>query len=216
MMVKILEDAGVESISRLQNTEATKEKVLDEIKRVGELCDENDVFVFFYSGHGNPMPDQDCDEEDGKDEAMCLPYSDGRCDEGSWLRDDDFADAVATHVTAGSKVIILDCCHSGTLLDFSKDFWKGQKAVSITGCRDAQESAAMGGGTRGGAFSKCLNAAVRSLGDKEDYSVAKVYNLVLSHGPTFIPSGHSQDITIQTAPGTTPADILGPIVVPKS
>merc|ERR1719158_1480144 len=106
MMVKILEDAGVESISRLSNLEATQENVLAEIKRVGELCDENDIFFFFYSGHGNPMPDQDGDEEDGSDEAMCLPYADGRCDEGSWLRDDDFADAVATHVPAGSKLII--------------------------------------------------------------------------------------------------------------
>lgn len=204
MMVKILQDAGVTDITRLSNLEATKEAVLAEIQRVGQLCDENDIFFFFYSGHGNPMPDQDGDEADGSDEAMCLPYSDGRCDEGSWLRDDDFSAAVA-EVTAGHKLMILDCCHSGTMLDFGKDIWEGQSAISIVGCKDKQESAAMGGGTRGGAFTKSVNAACRSLGNQGDpVSVGFLFNTICQYSPTFIPPGHAQDITINCAPGITP------------
>merc|ERR1712070_454036 len=182
---------------------ATKEAVLSEIKRVGELCDENDIFFFFYSGHGNPMPDQDGDEEDGRDEAMCLPYSDGRCDEGSWLRDDDFSAEIA-EVTAGHKLMILDCCHSGTMLDFGKPIWEGRSAMSIVGCKDKQESAAMGGGTRGGAFTKSVNAAVRSLGNTETVSVGHIFNTICQYSPNFIPQGHAQDITINCAPGITP------------
>lgn len=204
MMVKILQDAGVTDITRLSNLEATKEAVLAEIQRVGELCDENDIFFFFYSGHGNPMPDQDGDEVDGSDEAMCLPFADGNCNEGSWLRDDDFSAAVA-EVTAGQKLMILDCCHSGTMLDFGKDIWEGQSAISIVGCKDKQESAAMGGGTRGGAFTKSINSAVRSLGQVEEaVSVGFVFNTIMQHSPTFIPPGHAQDITINCAPGITP------------
>jgi len=203
-MVKILQDAGVTSISRLSNLEATQENVINEIRRVGQLCDENDIFFFFYSGHGNPMPDQDGDEADGQDEAMCLPRSDGTCDEGSWLRDDDFSAEIAD-VTAGHKLMILDCCHSGTMLDFNKPIWEGQSAMSIVGCKDKQESAAMGGGTRGGAFTKSVNAAVRSLGmDTEPVSVGLMFNTICAYSPTFIPPGHAQDITINCAPGITP------------
>jgi len=204
MMVKILQDSGVTDINRLSNLAATKEAVLAEIQRVGAACDENDIFFFFYSGHGNPMPDQDGDEVDGSDEAMCLPYSDGRCDEGSWLRDDDFSAAIAD-VSAGHKLMILDCCHSGTMLDFNKEIWEGQSAISIVGCKDKQESAAMGGGTRGGAFTKSVNAAVRSLGnDTEHVSVGFIFNTICTYSPTFIPPGHAQDITINCAPGITP------------
>jgi len=203
MMIQVLTDSGIESITRLSNLEATQENVLAAIKKVGKKCDGNDIFFFFYSGHGNPMPDQDGDEEDGSDEAMCLPRADGTCDEGSWLRDDDFSAAIAK-VTAGHKLMILDCCHSGTMLDFGKPHWEGQSAISLVGCKDKQESAAMGGGTRGGAFTKSVNAAVRSLGDEEHCSVGHIFNTICAYSPNFIPAGHAQDITINCAPGITP------------
>lgn len=210
MMMKILVDAGVEDITRLSNLEATKEAVEAAIRTVGERCDDNDIFFFFYSGHGNPMPDQDADEVDGSDEAMCLPRSNGTCDEGSWLRDDDFSAAVA-EVTAGHKLIILDCCHSGTMLDFQKSIWEGQSAISIVGCKDKQESAAMGGGTRGGAFTKSLNAAVRSITGENAVSVGQVFNSICELSPQFIPQGHAQDITINCAHGITPDMMAWPL-----
>lgn len=214
MFKQLLDDAGITDVTMLSNLEATKENVEAAIYEVGSRCDENDIFVFFYSGHGNPMPDQDGDEVDGSDEAMCLPYSDGNCDPGSWYRDDDFSAAVA-EITAGKKLIILDCCHSGSMLDFNKDIWDGQEAISIVGCKDAQESAAMGGGTRGGAFTKSLNAAVRSMGNEKDCSVGLIYNTVLSYAPSFIPDGHDQDITISTSHGMEADQMHWPIYVPE-
>lgn len=212
MMVQaLLQDAGVADITLISNLEATKENVVAKIAEVGSRCDQDDIFFFFYSGHGNPMPDDDGDEADGNDEAMCLPSDTGECNQFTWLRDDDFADAV-TGVDCGEKLIILDCCHSGTLLDFDKPQWVQQKAISITGCKDAQESAAMGGGTRGGAFTKCLNAAVRAVGD-EQVSVGKIYNDVLEQGPNFIPANHQQDITIQCAPSLSPAQMMWPVMI---
>jgi len=215
MIVKLIQDAGVTDISRLSNLQATKEAVLSEIQRVGELCDENDIFFFFYSGHGNPMPDQDGDEEDGSDEAMCLPHANGKCDPDSWLRDDDFSAQIAD-VTAGHKLIILDCCHSGTMLDFQKQIWQGQSAISIVGCKDQQESAAMGGGTRGGAFTKSVNAAVRNLGNIPEYvSVGHIFNTICECSETLIPAGHKQDITINCAPGITPDMMAWPFYTEK-
>jgi len=211
----IVKDSGVESITELSNLNATKEAVLAAIAEVGAKCDDNDTFFFFYSGHGNPMPDQDDDEEDGSDEAMCLPRADGTCDEGSWLRDDDFSAAIA-EITAGHKLMILDCCHSGSMLDFTKDHWEGQSAIAMVGCKDMEESAAMGGGTRGGAFSKCVNAAVRSLGNAENVSVGHVFNTICQYSETFVPPNHTQHITINCAPGMTPDMMAWPFLTESS
>lgn len=216
MMEKILTDFGVKSIEKVSNTQATKEKVLELVKKVGDKCDDDDLFFFFYSGHGDRCPDQDGDEEDGMDEAMCTPYAHGACDPGSYLRDDDFATAVA-EVHAGQKLIILDCCHSGSMLDFNKKFqWDDQCAISLSGCRDAQESAGMGGGTRGGAFTKCINAAVRELGDEEEYSVGKLFNQTLSHKSEFVPASHQQDMTISCPAGMDPSHMIWPFPLKKS
>lgn len=215
MMVKILQDSGIASISRLSNLDATRENVISEIRRVGQLCDDNDIFFFFYSGHGNPIADDDGDEEDGNDEAMCLPRADGSCDEGSWLRDDEFSAEIAD-VSAGHKLMILDCCHSGTMLDFEKPIWENQSAISIVGCKDKEESAAMGGGTRGGAFTKSVNAAVRSNGNTgEPCSVGFIFNAICQYSPNFIPQGHQQDITINCAPGMTPDMMAWPFYTPE-
>lgn len=35
-------------------------------------CEPGDFFVVYYSGHGTNVEDQDGDEEDGNDEALCL------------------------------------------------------------------------------------------------------------------------------------------------
>jgi len=199
MFKQLLVDSGVRDIVEINNTQATKEAVLQKISEVGARCDGDDTFIFFYSGHGNGMKDQDGDEDDGQDEAMCLPNARGECNESTWLRDDDFADAVC-RIRSGHKLVVLDCCHSGTMLDFDKEMWQGQKAIAVVGCKDAQESAGMGGGVRGGAFSQALNAAVRSIGN-QTVTVGAVHNELLKQSTKFIPRGHKQDITINCAPG---------------
>jgi len=214
MMKALIEESGHTSLKIMSNLEATKENVLAAIAEVGSKCDDNDIFFFFYSGHGAPIADQSGDEEDGNDEAMCLPYANGDCDEGSWLRDDEFSAAVA-EVHSGQKLIICDCCHSGSMADFNKKHqWHDQIAISLCGCRDAQESAGMGGGTRGGAFTKCINKATREMGNQQ-HSVGHVFNKALSFKSTFVPATHQQDMAIQCAPGCEPKMMAWPFVLPK-
>lgn len=237
-ILELLEGAEVASITKLANTDATKEAVVNAIHEVGLKCDDNDVFFFFYSGHGAQMPDTTGDEEDGMDEAMCVPSSTGECNMQTWLSDDEFSMAVH-EVTAGNKLIIMDCCHSGTMMDFSHEIWSeheitdaqkeatleveecqqidlnragwgGQKCISITGCKDEQESAGMGGGTRGGAFSKCLYHATKAIGN-EQVTVGAIYNHLLQYKDTFIPAGHRQEIQLQCAPGCQANDMIYPL-----
>ena len=87
----------------------------DVLKAFAELAAEakpDDVFVFYFAGHGMQLADvRPLDEEDRRDEALCL--ADTTADGNNVLRDDELGrwleDFPAAQVSA-----ILDCCHSGT------------------------------------------------------------------------------------------------------
>ena len=83
-----------------------------------------DRLVFFYSGHGESLPDAEgagegaggADEADGADEALSLP--DGTC-----VRDDELRERLFARVPPGVKLAaIFDCCHSGTVADLRYSF----------------------------------------------------------------------------------------------
>lgn len=76
--------------------------------------------VFYFSGHGSRVPDQeeghpDCDEEDGLDETL-VPYDAEEEGGDRDLRDDDLYRFVEAVCSAGRARVwtVLDCCHSGT------------------------------------------------------------------------------------------------------
>lgn len=225
MFMAVLQECGCpeKNMTLLSNLDATKENVLAAIERIGRNCDENDVFVFFYSGHGGQLPDDDGDEEDGFDEALCLPDVRGNCNANTFLRDDDFAEAAAA-VTAGHKALIFDCCHSGTICDFDRDCWQNedgtpQNAVSFVGCKDAQESAGMARNQRGGAFTRAITTTIRNFGysgklntdDGEETNAADFYNQCYEEAKKWIPPGHQQDITISCPTGLEPNEVEWPL-----
>jgi metacaspase-1 len=73
-----------------------------------------DNLFMHYSGHGGSMRDQDKDEADGMDETL-IPVD---YDKKGQIRDDDVYDMLVTKIPAGCHLtVIMDCCHSGTILD---------------------------------------------------------------------------------------------------
>lgn len=70
-----------------------------------------DVRVFHYSGHGTYVPDEDGDEKDGRDEALC-PID---CDNNGFLTDDRLHDFYAAVPEGSNLTLLMDCCHSGTI-----------------------------------------------------------------------------------------------------
>eukprot|EP00667_Euglena_gracilis_P007749 EG_transcript_7825 len=73
-----------------------------------------DMFFFHYSGHGVQVPDLDGDEADGMDEAICpVDYS-----RAGFIVDDELFELLVRPLPQGSRLTcIMDCCHSGTVLD---------------------------------------------------------------------------------------------------
>eukprot|EP00567_Pseudictyota_dubia_P004496 CAMPEP_0197439730 /NCGR_PEP_ID=MMETSP1175-20131217/6402_1 /TAXON_ID=1003142 /ORGANISM="Triceratium dubium, Strain CCMP147" /LENGTH=352 /DNA_ID=CAMNT_0042969695 /DNA_START=98 /DNA_END=1156 /DNA_ORIENTATION=+ len=73
-----------------------------------------DVCFCHYSGHGGKLQDDDGDEDDGYDETLVpLDYQ----SEGQ-IRDDDIFNILVGPMQSGvTLTCIMDCCHSGTVLD---------------------------------------------------------------------------------------------------
>lgn len=68
-----------------------------------------------YSGHGTKLRDDDRNEEaDGYDEAL-VPLD---FQQVGMLRDDDLFDILIKDLPDGVHMVsLMDCCHSGTILD---------------------------------------------------------------------------------------------------
>ena len=101
-----------ENIKMLLGKEATKKNIMEAVtKWLASRVKPGDKAVFYFSGHGIQLEDDNGDEEDGKDETLCA-YD-------SWLYDitfirDDELDRWFEKVNTNDKLVILDCCHSGT------------------------------------------------------------------------------------------------------
>jgi len=72
-------------------------------------------FFLHYSGHGTKIKDDDrSEEDDGYDEAL-VPVD---YDSNGLILDDDLYDIVVKGLPEGVHVVcLMDCCHSGTVLD---------------------------------------------------------------------------------------------------
>ena len=92
----------------LTNENAKLRQLQRAFENVKAEAGPDDIFFFFFSGHGDQVEADSSDtaEIDGLDECLCLRDTD--------LTDNDFADLL-DGMDAGLSVIVLDACNSGGL-----------------------------------------------------------------------------------------------------
>lgn len=97
-----------------EHTEPTKDNIIEAWKTLVGSVEEGDAVFCHYSGHGCKVEDDNGDEEDGFDETLVpVDYQ----SEG-FIRDDDIFKILVGPLPAGSTMTaVMDCCHSGTVLD---------------------------------------------------------------------------------------------------
>jgi len=95
----------------LFNRDATKSNMYEAISRIVSDTGQNDIAVITYSGHGTWVPDQDGDEKDSRDEALC-PYD---ITQGNLLIDDELYDIFSERKRGARIIFISDSCHSGSV-----------------------------------------------------------------------------------------------------
>lgn len=112
--MRVLRDNG-------SDVSPTKVNIKKALKWLVNGASKGDSLFLHFSGHGVSMKDKDAfsDEADGKDE--CLAPVD--FEKMGFIKDDDlFAILVQSLAPGVSLVAVMDCCHSGTLLDLGYDF----------------------------------------------------------------------------------------------
>lgn len=100
-----------ENIYVLLGKEATYLNIKDKIYWLGDVANKEDDVLFYFSGHGTRVPDDDHEEADGMDEAFC-PYETDVDKPASLILDDDIGHWFR-RVRAKHILVVLDCCHSG-------------------------------------------------------------------------------------------------------
>lgn len=91
------------NITFLTDKQATYSAVADAVKKGVNA----ELFILFYSGHGGSesFADTGSEEEDGRDEFLCL--------NDRYMRDNDIWAIISK--TKGRKMLMFDCCHSHTM-----------------------------------------------------------------------------------------------------
>ncbi|SLM27484.1 exported hypothetical protein [Desulfamplus magnetovallimortis] len=75
--------------------------------------DSKDMFIYYFSGHGSYIADNNGDEVDGYDEVL-LPYGFNANDITTMIIDDELGQWLMK-IPGNKKVAIIDACHSGTI-----------------------------------------------------------------------------------------------------
>ena len=102
-----------------ENIDPTAENVLDGLRWLVDGAQAGDALFMHYSGHGGSMPDDNGDEADGMDETLVpVDYQ-----SAGQIRDDIIFEELVAKLPAGvSLKVVMDCCHSGSILDLPYSF----------------------------------------------------------------------------------------------
>ena len=124
-----LEQRGFQATSLLDD-EAKKSDMVEAISKIVADTGKDDIAVITYSGHGTWVPDEDDDEADGRDEALC-PYD---IMDGNILTDDELYEIFGQRTWGARIIFISDSCHSGSvsrannrMMGAESDTWKFPK-----------------------------------------------------------------------------------------
>lgn len=109
---------------------ATKSNMQEAMAKIVGDTGRDDIAVITFSGHGTWVPDEDDDEPDGRDEALC-PYD---IDMGRIFTDDELYALFSERKRGARIVVISDSCHSGSVTKMARvipgaenDPWKFPK-----------------------------------------------------------------------------------------
>lgn len=125
LLVPLLRKQGFTDITVLTNGQATKAAIVGELKKLADRCKAGDKVYFHFSGHGQPIRDDNHDESDNKpyDESI-IPYDacrDSRKMDGKYvgqyhLIDDELCpllDSIKTRIGKGGELFVaIDACYS--------------------------------------------------------------------------------------------------------
>lgn len=108
-----------EDIRVLTEKEATRDNIIKAFENwLINGTKQGDLVFFYFSGHGTQVPDQNGDEEDGLDEALCPydvePKGSKNVIEARLIIDDELGEMLRK-LAKRDVTIVVDACHSGSV-----------------------------------------------------------------------------------------------------
>jgi len=137
----------------LTDSQATRANVGNAIERFHRMGGPSDTVVFFFSGHGGQVADQDGDEADGQDETILL--ADGA------VTDDELRSIMQPG--SARDFIALDSCYSG---GFAQDVSRLGDSVGFYASREDQVSYVADEYSAGGYLSYYLAQNITRMGGR--------------------------------------------------
>eukprot|EP00672_Neobodo_designis_P013882 CAMPEP_0174856780 /NCGR_PEP_ID=MMETSP1114-20130205/36215_1 /TAXON_ID=312471 /ORGANISM="Neobodo designis, Strain CCAP 1951/1" /LENGTH=370 /DNA_ID=CAMNT_0016091585 /DNA_START=54 /DNA_END=1166 /DNA_ORIENTATION=- len=103
----------------LQNAAPTAGNIIAALQWLVKDAQPGDSLFLHYSGHGGQLPDDNGDEEDGYDETLVpVDYA-----TAGQIRDDTIFKIIVAPLRENVRLTcVMDCCHSGTILDLPYEF----------------------------------------------------------------------------------------------
>jgi hypothetical protein len=98
-------------VKSILDAEASKQKMVEAIGDLISGAKSGDTVAITFSGHGTYAPDDDGDEVDALDEALC-PHD---IKEGHALFDDEIRELFSQRAARVRILLVSDSCHSGTV-----------------------------------------------------------------------------------------------------
>lgn len=95
----------------LFDADATKANIINAMQALIGSTSYGETAIITYSGHGTWIPDENNDESDRRDEALC-PYD---IYNGNLVIDDEIAELFSAKKYGARIVLISDSCHSGSV-----------------------------------------------------------------------------------------------------
>ncbi len=116
-------DYKAENICKLINHEATKQKIVSQLKSLAEVSSKGDIIYIHFSGHGQRVTDLNGDDPIDKLDEAIIPYDaqkqykKGVYEGENHIIDDElniYLSQIADKIEESGKLIVtLDACHSG-------------------------------------------------------------------------------------------------------
>eukprot|EP01063_Lacrimia_lanifica_P004662 TRINITY_DN1265_c0_g3_i1.p2 TRINITY_DN1265_c0_g3~~TRINITY_DN1265_c0_g3_i1.p2 ORF type:complete len:353 (+),score=140.72 TRINITY_DN1265_c0_g3_i1:62-1120(+) len=151
----------------------SRDNLLNSIRWLVDGCQPGDVLFFHYSGHGGQQKDSySGDEEDGMDETL-IPEDYQRAGQ---ITDDELYQELVSRVPQGARLVcVMDCCHSGSILDLPY-MWTatGQNIEAV-----------QSGEATGMQQNPSFSAQIKKLVAKYGHQLPPQYQSVLNFGMKF-------------------------------
>lgn len=175
----------------LTDSEVTVARVQAAIRAMNARADGDDLFVFFFSGHGNQTPARMGGEPDGMDEE--INFVDGA------ILDDTFAQMLRGG--RGRDLVALDTCYSG---GFAHDLAQVPNTISFNASNEHQLSYVAPEFNDGGYLSHYMKEAVeQSRGQIRVGELARRIQAGIASS-----ARGRQDFTMSTGPGVGAETVL--------